>query len=117
MKTVNINAQDGFKVAIEEIQFYNQDFQNHEGETIAAYAANVAVQVGDSGVVMICLHGNEEEAGQSWPDNADDWSSEDADFQRYVQEHFTAREFLECLEEECGLENNQGYLEENKTNI
>ena len=112
IKTVNINAQDGFTTQIHEIQFFNQSFIRGDGEEINAYGANVAVQVGDVVIVMICLHGNDDEAGCSWPDNYDDWSKEDAAFQEYVESEFTAREFLECLENDNGLENNREYLKE-----
>ncbi|AZM38539.1 hypothetical protein EJP75_08270 [Acinetobacter baumannii] len=103
MKTLNINAEDGFTTEIEAIQFWKFDY---------GYSANVAVKCGDSGIVLICLSGDENEAKATWPQDTL-WLEDDKAFQLYIESEFTAAEFLKCLEEDNGLENNQFYLEEN----
>lgn len=103
MKNLDINAQSGFTTEIETIQFWKFDY---------GYSANVAVKCGDSGIVLLCLFGDEDEARAEWPQDTL-WSEEDKEFQLYVESEFTAAEFLKCLEEENNLENNQFYLEEN----
>ena len=103
MKTLNINAEDGFTTEIEAIHFF---------KTKDSYFANVGVKCGDSGVVLLCLSGDENEARAEWPQDTL-WTEEDQAFQIYVESEFTAAEFLKCLEEDNGLENNQFYLEEN----
>lgn len=102
MKTLNINAEVGFTTEIEAIQFYKYDY---------GYSANVAVKCGDSGIVLLCLSGDENEARAEWPQDTL-WSEEDKAFQIYVESEFTANEFLKCLQEDNDLENNQFYLEE-----
>lgn len=118
MKTLNINAQAGFSTEIEAIQFWKQtqpamfDAETgYETEEYVSYSANIAVKCGDSGIVLICLSGDENEARAEWPQDTL-WSKEDEAFQIYVESEFTANEFLKCLQEDNGLENNLFFLEE-----
>lgn len=103
MKTLNINAKEGFSTEIEAIQFWNFD---------DCYSANVAVKCGDSGIVLICLYGDKKKALVRWPQDVL-WSEEDKAFQTYVESEFTSAEFFKCLEENNGLKNKRSYLEEN----
>ncbi|MCL5767331.1 hypothetical protein [Acinetobacter sp. ANC5681] len=103
MKTLNINAYDGFTTEIEAIQFWQFEY---------GYSANVAVKCGDSGVVLLCLSGDENEARAEWPQDMI-WSEEDKEFQLYIESEFTAAEFLHILESEDKIiENNMYYLEQ-----
>lgn len=120
MKTLNINAQEGFSTEIEAIQFWKwKGLNEYDAETgkeyqePTRYSANVAVKCGDTGIVIICLSGDENEAEAEWPVTGTLWSEEDKAFQIYVESEFTPAEFLKCLEADNGLENNQFYLEEN----
>lgn len=103
MKTLNINAEVGFTTEIETIQFYKYDY---------GYSANVAVKCGDTGIVLLCLSGDENEARAEWSQDTL-WNEEDKAFQIYIESEFTAAEFLRCLEGDNNLENNQDYLKEN----
>lgn len=117
MKTLNINAQDGFTTEIEAIQFWKfEDQMQTDNETSVGYFANVAVKCGDSGIVLICLSGNENEANAEWPGDTL-WTEEDKAFQLYVESEFTAAEFLKCLEEDNGIENNMFFLEEHSESM
>lgn len=103
MKDLNINVESGFTTEIEAIQFWKFDY---------GYSANVAVKCGDSGIVILCLSGDEDEARAEWPQKTL-WSEEDKEFQLYVESEFTASEFLQKLESEDKIiENNMYYLEE-----
>lgn len=103
MKTLNINASEGFTTAIEAIQFWQFEY---------GYSANVAVKCGDSGIILICLSGDENEARAEWPQDTL-WSEEDKEFQIYIESEFTAQEFLRILESEDKIiENNMYYLEQ-----
>lgn len=103
MKTLNINAATGFTTEIEAIQFYQYDY---------GYSANVAVKCGDSGIILICLSGDENEAKAEWPQDTL-WSKENEEFQIYIESEFTPADFLKCLEQDNGIENNMYFLEEN----
>lgn len=119
MKTLNINAEIGFTVKIEAIQFYKWEGVNQFDEETGVdyseptrYSSNVAVQCGDSGIVIICLSGDENVASAEWPCCDTLWSEEDKAFQDYIESEFTPSDFLKQIEAETGIENNMYYLEQ-----
>lgn len=102
MKTLNINTEQGFKTEIKAIQFWKFDDY---------YSANVAVKCGDTGIVLICLYGDENEASVRWP-QATLWTDEDRNFQDYIETEFTPADFFRLLEKDTSIENNMHYLEQ-----
>ena len=101
MKTLNINAYNGFTTEIEAIHYFKTEY---------GYFANVGIKCGDSGIVLLCLSSDENGTHAAWEGDTL-WAEEDQAFQIYIESEFTASEFLKCLEDDNGLQNNQLYLE------
>lgn len=76
MKTLNINAEVGFTTEIETIQFYKCDY---------GYSANVAVKCGDTGIVLLCLSGDDNQwLSKDKFGQLDNWFPESIDESRMI---------------------------------